>query len=193
MGKRELLLIVTFLVLGGIVYQVSAPDHPADREGRSVMDFFRRVRGEMVGSRARFPVDLPVKASVGDDVATLDLGELAGRVEILGEDREDIEGAAVATLLGENETDVKSAAQALKLDIETDGDTLRVRVSHPDAWRLGRHLARGGRSPSVVTTRGVAWRHGRRGRAGRGGRHVERRTRERHAAEHRRRSAGRSA
>ena len=110
MGKRELLLIVAFLVLGGIVYQVSAPDRPADGEGRSFMDFFRRVRGEMVGSRARFPVDLPVKAAVGDDVATLDLGELAGRVEIVGEAREDIEGAAVATLLGENETDVKGAA-----------------------------------------------------------------------------------
>ena len=92
----------------------------------------------MMGGRARFPVDLAVKSAVSADVVTLDLGEMGGRVEIVGEAREDIEGTAVATLLGESEADVKQAAQALKLDTEMDGDRLRVRVSHPDEWRFGR-------------------------------------------------------
>lgn len=138
MGKRELLLIFVFLVLGGAVYQVTTPDAPSSGGGRSISDFIREIRGQMVGARARFPVDVPVRGDVSDQIRTLDLGEMAGRVEIVGEDRLDLEGQAVATLLGESETDVKQAAQALHLEMKADGDRLRIRLSHPDEWRLGR-------------------------------------------------------
>jgi hypothetical protein len=139
MGKRELVLIVAFLVLGGIAYQVSAPDSSESGNRRSWRDVYREVRGEMFGARARFPVDLPVRMAVAASVKTLDLGELSGRVEIVGEAREDIEGTAHATLTGEDEADVKRAAGALSIAAEEDGDRLRFRLSHPDAWRLGRH------------------------------------------------------
>jgi hypothetical protein len=137
MGKRELLLIVAFLVVGGVVYQVSAPDAPA-HTGRSWSDFIREVRGEVFGSRARFPVDLAVNVAVAPSIKTLDLGQLGGRVEIVGEARENIEGTAHATLLGENEADVKGAASALQVTAEADGDRLEFRLTHPDAWRLAR-------------------------------------------------------
>ena len=38
MGKRELLLIVAFLVVGGLVYQVSAPTAPRTANRRSLVD-----------------------------------------------------------------------------------------------------------------------------------------------------------
>jgi hypothetical protein len=139
MGKRELVLIVAFLVLGAVVYQVSAPDASQSGARRPWSDVFREIRAEMFGARARFPVDLPVRVPVSASVKTLDLGELSGRVEIVGEGREDIEGTAHATLVGEDEADVKRAAGALEVAAEEDGDRLRLRLSHPEEWRLGRH------------------------------------------------------
>jgi hypothetical protein len=137
MGKRELLLIVAFLVLGGVIYQVSAPDVPSS--GRRSWDaVFREIRSGMFGSRARHPVDLAVNLEVGPGTSTLDLGQLSGRVEIVGEDRATIEGTAHATLVGEDAADVARAAEALQIAADRDGDRLRVRLSHPDEWRLGR-------------------------------------------------------
>ncbi len=151
MGKRELILVVAFLVLGGLVYQLTAPRGAEPTSGRSWADALRSLRGEVFGSRARLTVERNIRASVDTGVTTLDLGELSGQIAVVGEDRDDIEATVRVSLLGENEAEISTAAARLVVTSQVTGDTLRLALSHPDAWRLGR-----GRISGEVTMRAPA-------------------------------------
>lgn len=137
MGKRELFLLLGFLVIGGLVYQVTAPAGESGG-GRSWSDVLRNVRGEMFGSNARVGVDREVTAAVGPEVEVLDLGDLSGQVTIVGMEREDVSATLRVSLLGENEGEVTAAAAQLSVTAREDGDALKLSLTHPDAWRMGR-------------------------------------------------------
>lgn len=136
MGKRELLILLAFVIVGGLVYQVTAPAADPSTNGRSWTDVFRNVRGEMFGSRSRLAISRDVKASVGPDVEVLDLGDLAGQITVVGEDREDIEAQVRVSLLGENEGEINTAAAQLVVKGEERDKALVLTLSHPDEWRL---------------------------------------------------------
>ncbi len=137
MGKRELLILFLFLVVGGLVYQFTAPAADPGNGGRSWSDALRNIRGEMFGDRARLAVDRTVTASVGPAVEVLDLGALAGRVIVSGEDRDDLQATVRVSLLGEREEEIQAAAGQLAVEMEEREGVLALRLSHPDAWRLG--------------------------------------------------------
>jgi hypothetical protein len=140
MGKRELLMIVGFLVIGALVYQLAAPAAPDAEAGRSWHDVFQHIRGEMFGARARVPVERPLSVTVAAETRTLDLGEVNGRIEVVGEDRDTVEGLARLTLAGMDETDedAKRAAEGLTLAFEPNGDRLVLKLTHKDEWRINR-------------------------------------------------------
>src|SRR5258708_29854323 len=68
MGKRELVLIVVFVVLGIGVYEVTAPPPPPGSEGVSFSGIFRNIRRTIHGSRDSASADsaqtVPVDANV---------------------------------------------------------------------------------------------------------------------------------
>lgn len=138
MGKRELLLLLAFLFLGLVVYQVTAPAGTPNGSGRSWSDVFRNIRGEVFGSRARVSVERAATAAVGPGVKVLDLGEFSGQLSVEGEDREDIAATVRLSLLGENDQEVNAAAGQLVVAFKEDGERLSLAVSHPDEWRLRR-------------------------------------------------------
>ena len=51
MGKRELVLIAVFVVLGFCVYQLTAPPPPPGSEGVSIGGIFRNMRRDVQGAR----------------------------------------------------------------------------------------------------------------------------------------------
>lgn len=140
MGKRELLLVVGFIVVGALIYQIAAPAAPDAGGGRSWRDFLQEARSEMFGARARISVERPVNVEVTADIRTLDLGEVNGRVEVIGEERSTVEGVARLTLAGMEETDAdkRKAEEGLTLSLEPDGHRLVLRLSHTEEWRLNR-------------------------------------------------------
>ena len=68
MGKRELVLIAVFVVLGIGVYQLTAPPPPAGSEGISFSGIFRNMKREIQGSRESATADsqqtVPVDAAL---------------------------------------------------------------------------------------------------------------------------------
>ena len=80
MGKRELLLLVVFVVLGVGVYQVSAPAAPADAPGFSLSRLVQMAKAHFHGPQVRRTVTRTATLTVPEGIDTLDLGEIRGAV-----------------------------------------------------------------------------------------------------------------
>ena len=123
MGKRELLLLVVFVVLGVGVYQVSAPAAPADAPGFSLSRLFQMAKAHLHGPQVRRTVTRTATLSVPTDVDTLDLGDIRGSVFVEGTDRAEISVRLEAMLGGMDEADVNAQEKAVQLEVNTDGST----------------------------------------------------------------------
>ena len=84
MGKRELLLLVVFVVLGVGAYQVSAPAAPADAPGFSLSRLFQMAKAHLHGPQVHRTVTRTATLTVPEDIETLDLGDIRGSVFVEG-------------------------------------------------------------------------------------------------------------
>jgi hypothetical protein len=132
MGKRELLLIIAFIIGGAIVYQATAPPPaPGERSfspGRLIDDFRRHLRG----NRASAETTTVSHHAVGPAVAELKVGR-AAEVTIIGEDRADIEAELHVRSNGSDEAEAQRLAKETVLKVETAGSRLAASISYPDA------------------------------------------------------------
>lgn len=130
MGKRELLIILAFIVVGTVAYQISAP--PAEESSRSFSfsDLFNSARREMRGNPASATI---TKAKVFPAPATLKELRLNGPVTmtVTGEDRADIECQMTITSNGPDDETAKAWADKVELTPDDLGNTLAVRASFP--------------------------------------------------------------
>src|SRR6476646_1662100 len=91
MGKRELVLISVFVVLGICVYQFTAPPPPPGSEGVSLSGIFRNMRRGVQGARESATADSEQSAAVPADVKELRINiPRPGDLTVTGEDRPDI-------------------------------------------------------------------------------------------------------
>ncbi len=134
MGKRELLLIATFLVLGIAVWQVSAPRDP-DQPGFSLVQSFRDFRAHMRGTRVPADVRRSVTAEVQQGVETLILPEVNGAVTVTGEDRDTVDCTLTGVIYVAEEKDREAGTAKVALTPSTEGSTLRLALSTPKARR----------------------------------------------------------
>ena len=123
MGKRELLLLVVFVVLGVGVYQVSAPAAPADAPGFSLSRLFQMAKSHLHGPQVRRTVTRIATLTVPGEVDTLDLGDIRGSVFVEGTDQAEVSVRLEAILGGMDEADVNEQEKALRLEVDTDGST----------------------------------------------------------------------
>ena len=128
MGKRELLLLVVFVVLGVGVYQVTAPAAPADAPGFSLGRLVQFAKAHFHGSRERRTVTRAASLAPAEGVTTVDIGEFRGTVIVEGSDRADVQVHLEATLAGIDADDLNAQQDALRLTLENSGPTLAVRV-----------------------------------------------------------------
>ncbi len=168
MGKRELLLVVIFAVLGTVLYQATAPPAPEGSTGFSLRDLFRAARGHIGDHAATRSITRTGRLAVSAGVEVVAFDDFRGRLDVVGADVDAIEVSVDATLHGLDEADLDQQEAALALDLATDGDRTTIatrqremsprvdqtmRVSVPR--RLALHLDGRG----VADVRGVASAH----------------------------------
>lgn len=159
MGKRELLLLVVFVVLGIGVYQVSAPAAPADSPGFSLTRLVQMAKAHIHGPSVRRTVAKTAHATPGEGVTVVDLGEIRGAVIIEGSDREDVEVRLETTIGGMDEADLNRQDKELTLEVKDDGDVAAVRVGFDTSGRWPRfelHVKMPARMKARIGGRGSA-------------------------------------
>jgi len=125
MGKRELVLISIFVVLGICVYQFTAPD--AGGEDVSIGGIVNKIRRNIRGARATAPADstqaVPVDAAVRELRINL---SRASDLTVTGEDRSDISAELHAVGRGYDDSEAKTMAATATLRVERNGDAMVV-------------------------------------------------------------------
>jgi hypothetical protein len=134
MGKRELLLIVAFVIVGAVVYQATAPPAGPNERGRSLSTFFEHVRREIRGNRGR--AELTTVSTHELDLKTTEL-RLVGRtgyqeVIITGEKRDNVEARLRVTSNGTDDANAKQLATETHLKADKVGGSLQLEIKYPD-------------------------------------------------------------
>jgi hypothetical protein len=140
MGKRELVLIAVFVVLGFGVYQVTAPPPPPGSEGISFSGIFQNMKRGIQGSRESATGDsqqtLPVDAALREVRVNV---SRQSDLTVTGEDRQDVSAEFHVTARGFDQAEAKTAANATKLKVEQVGDALVVSLDNSAARSLPRN------------------------------------------------------
>jgi Putative adhesin len=139
MGKRELVLIAVFVVLGFCVYQLTAPPPLPGSEGVSISGIFRNMRRTIHGASESAAADSAQTVPVDATVKELRLNIVRpGDLTVAGEDRADIAAELHTTARGYDQAEAKASADATKLKIERVGDAMVVSLDSS----AGRNLPR---------------------------------------------------
>ena len=131
MGKRELLLIVGFVVVGAAIYQLTAPARPASESGFSVGRIVDEIKREMRGRPASAELTVNATHPLPSDVSELRVTLRNSPVTITGEDRADIATELWVTSNGVDEEEARALAGKANLTVEPAGPTVTVSVSLP--------------------------------------------------------------
>lgn len=121
MGKRELLLVALFVVLGTVLYQATAPPAPDGARGFSLREMFRAARGHMGDHPASRTVTQTSELRLPGDSTVLVIDEFRGRVDVQGDDVTAVAATLESTLHGLDEDDLDRQESALGLRLEAEG------------------------------------------------------------------------
>ena len=135
MGKRELLLIVGFVLAGAVVYQATAPP-PAPNERRfSVSRIVDHIRREMRGNRAHAEDTKVTRIQVDATTTEVRVSGTYVELSVTGEDRPDVEARFYVTSNGYDDAEAKSFVAQTKLLIDRAGPALRMTSEYPEGGR----------------------------------------------------------
>lgn len=140
MGKRELVLITVFVVLGFVVYQVTAPPPPPGSQEISLSGILRHVKRGVQGSRETASADsqqtVPIPATLKELRINL---SRPGDLTVTGEDRADVAAEMHLTARGFDQAEATAAASAHKLKVDRVGDALVMFLDSTAARGLPRN------------------------------------------------------
>lgn len=133
MGKRELLLIVAFVIVGAVVYQATAPPAGPNERSFSLSRILDHVRREMRGNRASAQDTRSFAHELEASVTEVRIAGSLGELTITGENRSSLEGLHRVSSTGYDDAEarelVKQTMSMLKLD--RAGSSLRLSVEYP--------------------------------------------------------------
>jgi DUF4097 and DUF4098 domain-containing protein YvlB len=142
MGKRELLLIVCFVIVGVVVYQATAPPSGPNDKGFSFSRIIEAARREIRGNRAR--VEVATTSTIPVDAAVTEVrvvGPLISDVQITGEDRPDIHTSLLVVSNAYDDAEARQYANQTTLKPDRAGTSLVLRVEYPTGRHTGRQRA----------------------------------------------------
>jgi hypothetical protein len=140
MGKRELVLISVFVVLGICVYQVTAPPPPPGSESFSFGGIFQNMKRGIQGSRESAQADSQQTVPVDGSLRELRVNiTRSSDLTVAGEDRADVSAEFHVTARGFDQPEAKAAAEATKLKLEQVGDALVVSLDNSAARSMPRN------------------------------------------------------
>jgi hypothetical protein len=140
MGKRELLLIVAFVFLGTVVYQVAAPAGPARESRFSLSRMMEGLRRELRANSAEAEHTSTTAIPVDRDLTELRVTETTA-LTIVAEDRNDIDASLKVHSTGVDPADARTLAERTALKVERVGTVATVRIDYPIEGRQQAELA----------------------------------------------------
>jgi len=134
MGKRELLLIVAFVVCGAIVYQFTAPPPAAGERSFAPGQLFEHIRRAMRGNRASAEVTTRSTHPVDAELSELRFADMkSANITIHGETRSDIDVELVVHSNGFDDDEAHRLAKESALKVDRAGARMVFTVQYPDA------------------------------------------------------------
>lgn len=132
MGKRELVLISLFVVIGIVVYQFTAPPVPPGSDGVSFGGIVGKLKREIQGSRetATASVKQATPVDVGTRLVRINFQQ-NNDLTLTGTDRQEISVEMTVTARGVNQAEAKAAADAAQIKIERVGDSMAISLVLP--------------------------------------------------------------
>lgn len=135
MGKRELLLVFCFVVVGVVVYQVTAsPPQPGER-GLSISRLVESARREIRGNQASAEATTTANHEVSPSLTELRIAGPIAEVDVIGEDRADVESTTHVESNGYDEAEAREYLKASKLVSDRTASALVLRMEFPRGGR----------------------------------------------------------
>jgi hypothetical protein len=131
MGKRELLIAVTFVVIGFAVYKLTAPPGDPSRSGSSLSAIVNEIRREIRGQRVTADTTFTAARAVPGTVTEIRLAFNIGAVTIVGEDRDDVEAEMDVRSTGYDTEEATRLAKASHLQFDEAGALLIIAGKFP--------------------------------------------------------------
>jgi hypothetical protein len=130
MGKRELLLIVGFIVAGAIVYTFTAPPPGPNERSLSLSRLIDNIRREVRGNPGKAELTTTSTYPVDAETEEVVVRSAFSQVEVVGQERSDIEVSLRVTSNGTDDADAKRLAERTTVKIDRPG---RAMSFAPDA------------------------------------------------------------
>jgi hypothetical protein len=135
MGKRELLLVLCFVIVGVVVYHVTAPaPGPGDR-GLSIRRLIEAARREVGGNRATAELTTTTSHMLSPELTELRIMGQISELAVQGEDRSDVESTLYVSSRAYNDDEAKQYAQQSKLVADQTASALILRMQFPTPGR----------------------------------------------------------
>jgi hypothetical protein len=135
MGKRELLLIFCFVIVGVVVHQLTArPPAPGER-GFSLSRIIESARREIRGNRATAEATTTATHVLAPDVTELRIVAVVSDVEVTGEDREDVESTFRVESRAYDEAEAREYLKQSRLLADRASAALILRMDFPRGGR----------------------------------------------------------
>jgi hypothetical protein len=131
MGKRELLLIVGFVVFGTLVYQVTKAEESPGQRRFSFSRLIDEIRKEVRGRPARAELASAATHQITSATNELRISIQQARVTVLGEDRADIASELTASSDGVDDAEAQALVKEVKLDLDETIDTVTAKLAFP--------------------------------------------------------------
>ena len=135
MGKRELLLVICFIVVGVVVYQVTAPSPAPGERGLSLGRLIEAARREVGGNRAVAELTTTTMHALTSEMTELRITGQISEVEVQGQDRSDIESTLFVNSRAYNDAEAKQYAAESKLVADQTASALILRMQFPTPGR----------------------------------------------------------
>ena len=135
MGKRELLLVVCFVIVGVVVYQVTAPaPAPGDR-GLSLGRLIEAARREVGGNRALAELTTTAVHRLPPELGELRITGPISEVSVQGEERTDVESTLYVNSRAYNDEEARTYARQSVLVADQTASALILRMEFPTPGR----------------------------------------------------------
>lgn len=153
MGKRELLLIAGFVILGSAIYWATAPPPAPGQRGFSlaslVSEIRREIRGNPFSAEVKTTTTLERKADLNELRFEFKTGSTP--LTVIGETRDDISCELSVWSNGPDEAEAKRFASETKLRVSDLGSSMVLSIDYPQPGEQRASLSV--RMPSALAVR----------------------------------------